>query len=81
MDDDRPLTYDMLRQTARDAYRDGNATQVELAQALDVSQSSVSQALATTGPKFAHLQRRIIEHLTPYEVVEEVRFYLRRPRP
>lgn len=79
MDERRPLTYDMLRQTARDAYQESGITQVELAQALDVSQSSISQALATAGPKFAHLQRRIIEHLTPYKVTEEVRFYLHRP--
>jgi len=78
MDKGQPLTYDMLRRIAREAYRDSSTTQVELAQALGVSQSSVSQALNTTGRKFADLQRRIVEHLTTYEVVEEVRFYLRR---
>jgi predicted transcriptional regulator len=78
MEEGQLLTYQTLCQTARRAYQDSALTQTELADALGVSQSSVSQALSTPGPKFARLQRRVIERLTPFKVTEDVRFLLRR---
>lgn len=78
MHDGQRLTYEDLQTAARRAYEASGRTQEELAAALGATQSAVSQALSTAGPKFAQLQRRLIAQLTPYDVEEDVRFVVRR---
>ena len=81
MKDGQRLTHEELQRAARRAYRASDLKQTDIAEALGVSQASISQALSTPGQKFARLQRRIVELLTPYTVEKEVRFVVRRKAP
>ena len=74
------LSYRGLMRAARRAMQESGARQVDLADQLGVSQGGLSRALSTPGPKFARLQQRVVEHLTPYVVEKKVRFILR-PQP
>jgi len=71
------LGYHGLMRAARRAAKESGARQVDLADEFDVTQGGLSRALSTPGPKFARLQQRVIEHLTPYAVEKEVQFILR----
>jgi predicted transcriptional regulator len=64
------LDYEALRRATADALATA-PTQAAVAEALGVSPSAVGHAKNRTGAKVARMQRRIIEHLTPYRVEEE----------
>lgn len=72
------MDHDELRRQAARAAEDADLTQTQLARALGVSPGAVSRALSESGPKFARLQRRILEHLTPYHIRERVVFEVQR---
>jgi hypothetical protein len=70
MRDGTTLTFEDLRREAAAALDDADETQSAVAEALGVHRSSVSHARKIAGPRYAELQRRIVEHLTPYAVEE-----------
>ena len=72
------LDFDALRAEAMAAPEACGRTQTEIAGELGVHRSAVSRAVKTVGPKFQDLQRRIIEHLTPYRIERRVVFEARR---
>jgi len=72
------MNYDELRERAARAVSESGRTQVRLADELDVSPGAMSRALSESGPKFSNLQRRIIEHLTPYRIEQRVVFEAQR---
>jgi len=78
MRDGTELDFEGLRRETRAAVDGTHKTQTAIAEALGVHRSAVSRALRTAGPKFEKLQRRIIAHLTPYEVEAHRLFKARR---
>ena len=74
MRDGTEVDFDGLRAEARAAVASSGHTQSDVADALGVHRSAVSRALKTSGAKFQELQRRIIEHLTPYQIERRVTF-------
>jgi len=74
MRDGTEMDFNALRDEAAAAIEQSGKTQTEIADALDVHRSAVSRALKTAGTKFQELQRRIIEHLTPYRIKRHVTF-------
>ena len=66
------LDFDALRDEASAAVGESGLTQRDLASALGVSPGAMSNALSRSGARFWKLQARIIEHLTPYRIEEEV---------
>ena len=66
--------YEGLREKAKQIVDDSDKKRKDVAQELGVSPGSVSSALNGSGAKYASLQKRIIEHLTPYRVVESITF-------
>ena len=80
MRDGTEMDFDALRAEAARAVEASGHTQSDVAGALDVHRSAVSRALKTSGGKFQELQRRIIEHLTPYRIERRVSFKAHRKR-
>jgi DNA transposition AAA+ family ATPase len=78
MQDKMKMNHDELCREAARAVDEASVTQTQLARDLDVSPGAVSRALSESGPKFASLQRRILEHLTPYRIRERVVFEVQR---
>jgi predicted transcriptional regulator len=66
------LTYEELQREAAKAVAESGKRQVDLAESLGVTQGAISQALRRSGSKYSSLQSRIISHLTPFEVEEQV---------
>jgi len=60
-----------LRDFARQAVRSSGKTQNRVATELEVTDSAISQAVNEPARNLVGLQRRIIDHLTPYTVREE----------
>ena len=65
------LTIAQLRQEAHDALKASGKSQVGVARDLGVSEGAISRALKEEGNHLADLQRRIIEHVTPYTLEKE----------
>ena len=80
MRDGTEMDFNALRAEAEQALEASGHTQSDVADALDVHRSAVSRALKTSGGKFQELQRRIIEHLTPYQIERRVSFKAHRKR-
>jgi transcriptional regulator with XRE-family HTH domain len=81
MRDGTEMDYDGLRDAAREALEADDVTQRAVADALGVTEGAVSNAKREAGPKRATLQRRILEHLTPYRIEERVIFKAHRDEP
>ena len=71
-----PLSYEQLRDAARDAVADSGLKQTDIADELGVAQSAISQAINEAGSRRAALQMRLVEHLTRFRVEERTQFYL-----
>jgi predicted transcriptional regulator len=78
MRDGTEMDHDGLRDAVRDALASADTTQRAVAEALGVSEAAVSMAKREAGSRRTELQRRILEHLTPYTVEERVTFKARR---
>ena len=65
------LTLEDLRAAAAAAVEQSGRSQSDLARSFDVSRSAVSRALSEANSALVSLQRRIIEALTDYEVLDE----------
>jgi gentisate 1,2-dioxygenase len=73
------LTFEDLRRETAEALESADETQSAVAEALGVAPPQITKAKTTTGATYAALQRRILEHLTPYRVEEQpVTFKARR---
>lgn len=68
------MDYEELRKQAARTVEKSDCTQLEIGEKLDVSSGAMSRALSESGQKFASLQRRIIECLTPYRVSKKTLF-------
>ena len=66
------LTYDKLRLEAVAAADSFEGLNQDLAEELGVSIYSLSRALNKSGGRYAKLQKRVIEHVRPHYVLEEV---------
>lgn len=66
------LSPDELRQAAMGAVKASGKLQREVADELGVGKSAISRALRETNSALSGLQRRIIRHLTDFEIEEEV---------
>ena len=62
------LSFDELRHETARAVEASTKTQTQIAEELGITRGSVSRAIRESGKKFAELQRRLIAHLTPYQV-------------
>lgn len=71
------LTYEELRQRAKEVVEASAKSQSEVAEALGLHKSTVSRALSEAGGKHQSTQIRIIEYLTGHRVERQVRFILR----
>lgn len=70
---DQILDYEALREEAAAAVASAVAAgrrQYEIADTLGVSAGALSKALTNAGARFAKLQQRAIDELTPYRVHE-----------
>lgn len=74
MRDGTEMTFAELRQETAAAVEESGRSQAEIARELDVHRSAVSRAVKEEGPNWHKLQRRILSHLTPYEVEKRVYF-------
>ena len=74
------LTLEDLRAAAAAAVEESGRSQSDLARDFDVSRSAISRALGEANSALVSLQRRIIDALTDYEVLEEpeVRYTVKR---
>jgi predicted transcriptional regulator len=72
------LTPEMLRDEAAAAVERSGQSQAAVARELGVHRSAVSRAVKEVSPNFYKLQRRIIEHLTPYRLEKRERWAVRR---
>jgi len=81
MRDGSRLSFEDLREAAAEAVAASDQTQTDVADALGVHRSSISRALAEPGANWQQLQRRIIAHLTPYQIDRKTYFKARRVEP
>lgn len=68
------MDYEALRREATQTVEQSGSTQTEIANELEVTAGALSRALSESGPKFSRLQRRILQHLTPYRIERHVVF-------
>ena len=64
------LSHEQLRQEAEDAVEKSGKSQAQIARELEVSRAAVSRAVKETNTALLALQKRIVEHLTSYEIEE-----------
>lgn len=76
------MTPAELRDATAKAVQESGKTQTQIASELNISQSVVSEAVNKPYTKLAGVQRRIIEHLTDFEIKEERTItYIARRKP
>lgn len=78
MRDGTEMDYQELLSEAAGAVEASGKSQSEIGREIGVTSGAMSRALSEPGPKFQELQRRIIQHLTPYQVERQVTFKARR---
>ncbi len=66
--------HEGLRVEAESAVRRSGKKRKDVAAELGIAPSSVTNALKVSGPKYASLQKGIIEHLTDYRMTESTIF-------
>lgn len=65
-------------EAARSAVKARGVRQADVARLLEVSQGAVSHALSREGARYSALQKRIVEALTDFELIEaEVKYEVR----
>lgn len=74
MRDGTELSFDELRDETAEAVEESGRSQAEVARELDMHRSAVSRAVKESGPRVQKIQRRVIQHLTPYRVDRHVYF-------
>jgi phage tail tape-measure protein len=74
MRDGTEMSFTDLRDEAKAAVDDAGKSYAEMGRELDVHRTAVARAVKEAGAKFQKLQRRIIEHLTPYRIERRVTF-------
>lgn len=72
------LDYEQLREAAAQAVEAVEQPQYQVADELGVSKGALSKALGNSGPKYAKLQARVVDHLTRYAVHEVGGFEVQR---
>lgn len=71
MKDGQRLTLEELRDATAEAVSGSGKTQSEVASELDVTGSAISRATNEAVTNLAGLQRRIVSHLTTFEIDEK----------
>ena len=72
------MDYEELRQEVEAEIERSGKKQVELAKELQVSRGYIWKAIHESGVKVAAIQKRILEHLTPYVIEETTHFQAKR---
>lgn len=70
--------YEELHRLTVEALEESGKSQADVAREMDKTRGAISRALKGPDSSLSGLQRDIIEHLTPYQVDEEVQFTLKR---
>lgn len=74
MRDGTEMCFDELRDKTALAVSESEKSQAEVARELNIHRSAVSRATKESGSRVQKIQRRVLRHLTPYQIERRVYF-------